>query len=106
MKITREVWDRKHSDFKGERKDGQRSVLMLDRKTGATVLQPVEVVDVVTPEECEHTETRHMLKGDWRVVECLNCLASRVTGVEWWRDHEEAERAFLATYPPASARDA
>lgn len=44
-KITRDVWEQKHPDFKTVDEEGQHHVLRLDPDTGATVLEPVEIVD-------------------------------------------------------------
>lgn len=43
--ITRSEWEAKHPDFKTVDEDGQHYVLRLDDETGATVLEPVEIVD-------------------------------------------------------------
>lgn len=43
--ITREEWDEKHPDFKTVDDEGQHFVLRLETETGATVLEPVEIVE-------------------------------------------------------------
>lgn len=49
--ITREEWTRLHPDFQTVI-DGQPYMLRLDPRTGATVLEPVEITD------CEEGEDR------------------------------------------------
>lgn len=43
--IPRSEWEAKHSDFKTVDEDGQYYVLRLDDNSGATVLEPVEIVN-------------------------------------------------------------
>lgn len=107
MKLRRSLYTRTHEDYKGTL-DGVPSILMLDRKTGGTVLVTVELVDGLVPrEECEHPfiQTAKPTDTQWKnhvELVCSNCCATQL--VQWWDSHDERIRRFLASHPPASQR--
>jgi hypothetical protein len=41
--LTRTEWNALHTDYKGVREDGQKTMLWLDPKTGGTTIVPVTV---------------------------------------------------------------
>lgn len=112
MKLRRTLYERTHTDYKGLLHDGDKLVpgmLMLDRRTGSTVLVTVELVDGIVPhEECEHPFLKAVTRESNRVYPldmlCENCCAT--VGVQLWDSHDARVRRFLEDYPPASERAA
>lgn len=104
MKITREIWNKTHRDYKGKRSDGTRTIVHMDYPRGATVLAPVELVDHVEPEDCQHPK-RTLEHGDgdgddaFKVV--CRCDVCGAQGEPAW-ESRDAIASLFETHPPAT----
>lgn len=74
IKLTRAEWSRRHRDVKGYI-NGLPFLLVRGHDGGAT-LTPVELVEAVTPAECDHPSL-DVVSGGYRAVRarCTNCGA-------------------------------